>query len=222
VKLDVSIQADLDKWSKGELDKGARAVSAALRRTARRIEKDFEAATEAASLGRLAKAWQSRVYPAVPSLGASALVYAKGKNTPAVLAAFATGVTIRAKTDGSATFLAIPTPAAPKRGRDGKRISPSNWPNERFGRLRYVFRRGRPALLVVDGLRATKRGGFARNRGRNKEGGEFLRLRNAATVVMFVLVPQARLAKRFDVETVVRGGLNALPGEIASIWDNSA
>jgi hypothetical protein len=220
VKFDVSIQADLTKWAAGDLDKGARAVSTALRRTARRIEKDFEGATAGAGLGRLARAWQSKVYPDKPSLGASALVYAKGKNTPAVLAAFATGATIRAKADGSATFLAIPTPAAPKRGRDGKRISPSNWPNERFGRLRYVHRRGRPALLVVDGLRATKRG-FARNRGRSKEGGEFLRLRNATTVVMFVLVPQARLAKRFDVDSVVRAGLAALPGEIVGLWDSS-
>jgi hypothetical protein len=221
VRIKVSVEADLQKWIGTEIEKGARAVTSALRNTARRIEKDLEAVTEQAQLGRLSKAWQSEVYPAKPSLGAAALVYAKGKNTPAVLEAFATGATIRAKADGSATFLAIPTAAAPKKGADGKRISPSNWPNERFGRLRFVYRRNAPSLLVVDGLKATKSGKFARNRGRNKEGGEYIRLRNTATVVMFVMVKQVRLAKRFDFEATVRGGFAALPGEIVAIWDRS-
>ena len=51
-------------------------------------------------------------------------------------------------------FLAIPTENAPRRGTDGKRISPSTFPEHRFELLRFVPRPSGPPLLVVDGLRA--------------------------------------------------------------------
>ena len=52
-------------------------------------------------------------------------------------------------------FLAIPTENAPRKGTDGRRISPSTFPEHRFGPLRFVPRSSGPSLLVVDGLRAS-------------------------------------------------------------------
>ncbi len=52
-------------------------------------------------------------------------------------------------------FLAIPTENAPRKGTDGRRISPSTFPEHRFGPLRFVPRPNGPSLLVVDGLRAS-------------------------------------------------------------------
>ena len=50
-------------------------------------------------------------------------------------------------------FLAIATENAPRKGTDGRRISPSTFPEHRFGPLRFVPRQTGPSLLVVDGLR---------------------------------------------------------------------
>jgi hypothetical protein len=220
MKLDMRIQADLTGWVGSELARGAVAVTNVVRRTTRKIEKNLEAAIAEGGLGRLARAMQSKVYPDQPSLGAAGLIWAKGKNTPRVLEAFATGATIRTRADGDATFLAIPTEAAPKRGRDGKRIEPDNWPNERYGRLRFVYRRSGPSLLVVDDLRARrgKSGGYSRNVRKAKTGETKVRATGSATVVMFVLVKQVRLRKRFDFEGTVRAGLEEMPGLIVGAW----
>lgn len=56
----------------------------------------------------------------------------------------------------SCVWLAIPTPLAPKRGVGGKRIHPGNFPEHRFGLLRFVYQRGRPSLLVLDGVHINK------------------------------------------------------------------
>ena len=88
-------------------------------------------------------------------------------------------------------FLAIPTENTSKKATDGKRISPSTYPEHRFGPLRLVPRPNGPSLLVVDGLRASlsrKSGelrGFRRATDRARRSGQGL-----TTVVMFLLVPQ--------------------------------
>jgi Family of unknown function (DUF6441) len=97
-------------------------------------------------------------------------------------------------------FLAIPTENAPRKGTDGRRISPRTFPEHRFGPLWFVPRQSRPSLLVVDRLRASfgrKSGelrGFRRATDRARARGDGL-----ATVVMFLLVPQVKLRKRLDV-----------------------
>jgi hypothetical protein len=147
-----------------------------------------------AGLGqRLANSWRDKHYPNQKHDAAS-LVYTKA---PQIIRAFDEGVVIRS-TRGR--FLAIPTENAPRKGTDGKRISPSTFPEHRFGPLRFVPRSSGPSLLVVDGLRASfsrKSGeprGFRRATDRARRGGQGL-----TTVVMFLLVPQVKLSKRLDV-----------------------
>jgi hypothetical protein len=109
-------------------------------------------------------------------------------------------------------FLAIPTENAPRKGTDGKRISPSTFPEHRFGPLRFVPRQSGPSLLVVDGLRASfsrqagQLRGFRRATERARRSGQGL-----TTVVMFLLVPQVKLRKRLDVARAAERWSGQLP-----------
>ncbi|NBO18992.1 MAG: hypothetical protein EBV03_07170, partial [Proteobacteria bacterium] len=151
-----------------------------------------------------------KVYPkGKKSLDAAGFIYSKA---PKLIRAFNDGVVIRSK-DG--WWLAIPTDAAPKRGVGGKRISPSNFPEHSLGRLRFVYRTRALSLLVVDGLRAGtgKRGGFRKASDTALKTG-----RGLATVVMFFLIPQARLKKRLDYKAVVNLWQPQLGQAILNNW----
>ena len=112
-------------------------------------------------------------------------------------------------------FLAIPTENAPRKGTDGRRISPSTFPEHWFGPLLFVPRASGPSLLVVDGLRASfsrKTGqlrGFRRATDRARHSGQGL-----STVVMFLLVPQVKLSKRLDVARAAERWSAQLPALI--------
>jgi hypothetical protein len=162
-----------------------------------------------AGLGqRLANSWRDRHYPN-RKLDAATLLYTKA---PQIVRAFDEGVLIRSR---RGRFLAIPTENAPRKGTDGKRISPSIFPEHRFGRLRFVPRPSGPSLLVVDGLRASfsrKTGelrGFRRATDRTRQSGQ-----NLTTVVMFLLVPQVKLPRRLDVARAAERWLAQLPALI--------
>ena len=187
----------------------AKAAKAGVGRAAEGLKTSLRGQVTGAGLGRkLANAWRARVYPrSGESLDAAGFVWT---NAPAIVRAFDEGVTIRSR-DGF--WLAVPTPSAPKHGVGGKRISPSNWPDHRFGPLRFVYRgRGRPGLLVADALRASisrKTGelrGFRTASERARASG-----RGLTTVVMFVLVPQVRLRKRLDVERAANEWADRVP-----------
>ena len=98
---------------------------------------------------------------------------------------------------------------------DGKRISPSTFPEHRFGPLRFVPRKTGPSLLVVDGLRASfsrqtgQLKGFRRGTDRARRSGQGL-----TTVVMFLLVPQVKLRKRLDVARAAEHWSAQLPALI--------
>ena len=82
-------------------------------------------------------------------------------------------------------------------------------------KLRFVFRPGRPGLLVVDGLRAGsgRHGGFRRASQRALRTGQ-----GVVTVVMFVLVPQVRLRKRLDIDGAARRWQGLLPQLVLDAW----
>ena len=161
-----------------------------------------------AGLGpRLARTWRDRTYPN-KGHNAAAMVWSKA---PQIIRTFDEGAVIKSK---SGFWLAIPTKQAPKRGVGGKRINPSNFPEHRFGPLRFVYRRGRPSLLVVDGVRINKSGRV----GRRAKGGAFTKTgrmkAGMTTVVMFIMVPQARIRKRLDVKREAKRWEGRLPGLI--------
>jgi hypothetical protein len=196
-----------------------RQMAATLAMTQRAIQAGMQEATESAKQGlrdmtaqafrsnKLPKTWQSKLYGKT-SFNPAGLIYSKA---PELMRAFSEGVTIRSD---KGFFLAIPTEDAPKTGTDGKRINPSNFPYQTWGRLRFVYRRGGPSLLVVDNLRPSY----------SRKTGELRRFRKAtdksvaagktATVVMFILLPQVTLKKRIDPEPIVRAAGDSIPADI--------
>ena len=111
------------------------------------------------------------------SLNAAAVVWSKA---PVIIGAHDAGPLIRAK---NGLWLAIPTPAAGK-ALGGRRITPAAWERKTGLRLRFVYRRTGPSLLVADRSAAASR---------SKTG------RGQVTVPIFLLVPQVKLPKRLDL-----------------------
>ena len=214
MRLEAAIQGNLERHMKVEVKAAGSAVVAGTRRAADGLKQEMRTQVASAGLGRrLANSWRGKIYEN-KKLNAAGRVWTKA---PTIMRAFDEGVTIKSK---KGLWLAIPTPSAPRRGVGGKRISPSTFPEHRFGRLRFVYRgSGKPSLLVVDGLRARggQRGGFAKTGKRAQSSG-----RGLTTVVMFIMVPQVRLRKRLDFTGAGRHWLQRLPRLIANAWQDTS
>ena len=185
MKLTATLARSLQADMQAELHGIERAVTNGTRDAGRSLKTELRRQVASAGLGqRLANSWRDRHYPN-QKLDAASLVYTKA---PQIIRTFDEGAAIRS-TRGR--FLAIPTENAPRKGTDGRRISPRTFPEHRFGPLRFAPRQTGPSLVVVDGLRASlsrKSGelrGFRRASDRARVRGDGLTI-----VVMFLLVPQ--------------------------------
>jgi len=206
LKLGVQIIGDLAAAMQAEEKKGRKAVSAALRTAGEGLKADWRGQIASAGLGRrLGNAVRANHYPRQPSMNAAALVYAQPKLAPKILDAFERGATIRAK---NGNWLAIPTEAAPKSTRGG-RITPLEFERRTGQRLRFVYRRGQPSLLVAEG-RVSSRGRYAVSRSKTGRG--------RATVVVFLLVPQVTLRKRLNLAEPARRWAASIPPAIVRNW----
>ena len=209
MKLAAAIAGSIKADMQAEMRRIERAVTAGVKEAGDGLKGSLRKQVVSAGLGpRLARTWRSRTYPN-KGHDAASLVWSKA---PRIVRVFDEGAVIRSK---SGLWLAIPTPSAPKRGVGGKRISPSNFPKHRFGKLRFVYRRNGPSLLVVDGVQASlsrKTGelrGFRKASERARRTGSGL-----TTVVMFLLVPQVRIPKRLDVRRAAERWSRRLPALI--------
>ena len=190
MRISAAITGDLPGIMKSELKLVGDVVAVAVKESTEGMKDELRNDVRRAGLGnRLANSWRSNIYPNNAPVETAGLVFSKA---PKIIAAHE-GVTIKSK-DGF--FIAIPTESAPKKGVGGKRINPSNWPSLRYGPLRFVYRQGKPSLLVADSLRqsAGKRGGFRKASASAQKTG-----RGLTSVVMFILVPQVKLKKKFDI-----------------------
>ena len=204
MKLDLSVTGDIVTAMRAEILAGEKAVTAAMRTSGSNLKSDWRAQITRARLGqRLANTIRSKTYPAAgKSLEAAALVWS---NAPQIIGAHDTGPLIRSK-DGF--WLAIPTPAAGK-GTRGKALTPGEWERRRGLRLRFVYRRGAPSLLVADGRLNSRGLGVA---SRSKSG------RGQSTVPIFLLVPQVKLSKRLDLGRDAANAIDGVPGLIMAHW----
>lgn len=199
---------DLGKALAGTEKAIERAVTSGMRNAADALKGELREQIVSAGLGdRLARTWRGKVFPETgDSMEAAAFVWSRA---PKLIDAFDRGVTIRS---ARGLFLTIPTPAAGAvgRGATGKRerITPAGWERRTGMKLRFVYRRGRPSLLVADSARVTSRGLAARNRRKSGD----------AIVVVFILVPQVSLRKRLDVESPAKKQAARVPGFIARHW----
>jgi hypothetical protein len=207
MKLGISIVGDVVRLMEAEVKVGEKAVTTAMRDAGTGLKTAWRAQITGAGLGaRLARTIRSEAYPkGKPSLNAAALVWSKA---PVIVGAHDTGPLIRSKTG---FWLAIPTPAAGKSTRGG-RISPGEWERRTGMRVRFVYRRTGPSLLVAEGRLNTKGHAVA---SRSKTG------RGLTTVPIFLLVPQVRLPKRLNLARDAERARDAVPGLIVANWVES-
>ncbi len=208
MRISIDVQGDLAKMLREEGRKGAVATSRAMAQVGAAVKANWRSQIAAAGLGtRLGNTIRSQVFPkSGASLDAAALVYSRASK---IVGAFDRGAVIRAK-DGF--WLAIPLPAAGKSNRGG-RITPGQWERRTGRALRFVYRRGKTALLVDDGrvqqgARVMGRDGFSRAaRGfRNR------------TVPVFALVPQVKLRKRLGLVPAAERIGAGLGARIVANW----
>lgn len=204
MKLKLDIDPDIMAMMAAEIKAGERAVSAAMREAGTGLKSDWREQITGTGLGRrLANSIRNQNFPrSGESLDAAALVWSKA---PVIVGAHDTGPLIRSK---HGFWLAIPTPAAGK-SRKGGRITPLEWERRTGLRLRFVYRRRGPSLLVAEGRLNTKGRAVA---SRSKTG------RGVATVPIFLLVPQVKLQKRLDLARDAARAHEAVPGLIVANW----
>ena len=204
MKLDITISPNLAALMAAEIKAGEQAVTIAMRAAGTQLKSDWRGQITQAGLGRrLGNSIRSQTYPKVgESIDAAALVWSKA---PVIIGAHDTGPLIRSK-DGF--WLAIPTEAAGKGARGG-RITPGEWERRRGLRLRFVYRRRGPSLLVAEGRLNTKGSAVA---SKSKTG------RGVTTVPIFLLVPQVKLRKRLDLARDAKAAQERILGAIVANW----
>ena len=139
----ITIKGDLRRVMEANITAVGQAVTAAVTETAEIMKNEMRSQVISAGLGqRLANSWRSKVYPNSGD-NAAAKVYS---TAPVIMGAFSSGALITAR---NATWLAIPTQAAPKTVL-GKRVTPAAIEQAWGITLRFVYRQGRSALLVAD------------------------------------------------------------------------
>ena len=204
LKLEVT---DIAALMQAEVRAGEKAVSSAMREAGISLKSAWRGQSTGAGLGpRLARTIRSEAWPkGRNSLNAAALVWSKA---PVIIGAHDTGPLIRSR-DGF--WLAIPTLAAGKSLRGG-RIAPLEWERRTGLRLRFVYRRQGPSLLVAEG-RLNSKGRATASRSRTGRG--------LTTVPIFLLVPQVRLCKRLDLTRDAERAVDSVPGRIVAGWVNA-
>ncbi len=205
MRIDLGIVGNLAEQMREVTAEGERAVSSAMAAAGSGLKNAWRGQIVGAGLGpRMANTVRSEVYPkAMDSLNAATMVWT---NAPEPISAFDQGALIRSR---NGFYLAIPTPAAGPKGIGNKRITPGGWERRTGLRLRFVYRRTGPSLLVAEGRLNTKGRAVA---SRSKTG------RGAATVPIFILVPQVNLRKRLDLGRDAEAWASRVPGLIVAKW----
>ena len=217
MRLEASVEGSFKEAMTAEARRAARAVTAGVGEATLGLKSELRRQITSAGLGeRLANTWRGEVYPkGQPSLSAAGFVWSKA---PGLVRLYAEGAVIRSK---HGLFLAIPTPAAGRFGDGRQKITPGAWERVHGMRLRFVYRRGTPSLLVADNVRLTARGRPVANIGR-RQGAAFTRLAGRTTVPLFILVPQVTVRKRLDVDGGAQKWIGMLPQLVLRHWFGSA
>lgn len=197
-----------------ELRAMAGIITGSARQTARRIKTAVRGNYAAVGLKRLGLAFRATTFPEQgASIGPSIIVFPKGgTRTRGAVTAFEEGATITAK---RRRFIAVPTKNAPKRGTDGKRITPATFPEHRFGPLRFIPRAGGGGFLVADNLKPS----FSRKdgslRGFRRPSARVIERKGPfAAKIMFVLRASVQITKRTDLDGIMKGARASLAGDM--------
>ncbi|KQP02658.1 DUF6441 family protein [Methylobacterium sp. Leaf93] len=198
----------------------AKSVTTAMKQVTEGLKQDLRDDVTSSGLGqRLANTWRGQTFPkAGESVDAAAYV---STNAPKLIDAFDRGVTIVAS---GRKYLAIPTPEAGVRqiskrrtkGSTDNTLSPASWERETGVKLRFIPTRT-GGVLVADA--------FYRRQARRYQGRKSFRpIRETGPdkgrqfVVIFVLVKQVKLRKRFDIDATAKRWADRIPSAIAANW----
>ena len=204
MKIDVKIAGDIVALMRAEVAAGQKAVSTTMAQAGASLKSAWRGQITGAGLGqRLANTIRSQTWPkGRNSLDAAALVWS---NAPVIIGAHDAGPLIRS---ASGFWLAIPLPAAGKSTKGG-RITPGEWERRTGLRLRFIYRRRGPSLLVAEGRLNSKGRAVA---SKSKTG------RGLTTAPIFLLVRQVKLPKRIDLAKDAERAAAAIPGSIVANW----
>jgi hypothetical protein len=189
-----ALDRDVDRTIRAYLTAGTRAVAT----TTKRLERQLEAATQAAVPGRLWRAWASVSYPrSGPARDPVGEVFVNGRaRSQGAMTFWTQPGEIRGK---SGQFLAIPLPAAGSRGR-ARNLTPGEWERITGKRLRFVYRPGRASLLVLDDGVLSGKSQVARgNTARRIAAG-----RASSTIPIFVLLPMVKFRNAVAIAPLVQ------------------
>lgn len=226
MRIQAALSGNLEKMMREELDSSRGAVTRGVSKATEGLKLAWRGEIVAAGLStRLSNTVRGEVYPkGRESRGAAGLVFVKpGKpgrwgSAVAILTNLSKGAVIRAR---NARFLAIPTENVPrKRGRgNGGRMTPTEVEDLYNRDLVLVKRPGRPALLIMPGLVASRSGKTFRAATSERAKRDVARTgaaRGEVSVVMFVLVPQVTIARRIDFDRAGREWADKLPALIVA------
>jgi Family of unknown function (DUF6441) len=187
-----------------------------VRDEARGLEQDLEKITQLAVPGKLYRGWQSQSLKRIARNPSAWVYFSGGSRSRGAITYFTQPGRLSAK---SGRWLAIPTPAAGPRGRK-RDLSPEEWERQTGRHLRFVYRAGKPGLLVLDNARLSKKG-FGHHPRRQIRAGKESRI----TSVIFVLIPYQDFANAFSTGPIVerrRANLdNALARHIRAALGNA-
>ncbi|MER2520950.1 MAG: DUF6441 family protein [Bdellovibrionales bacterium] len=210
MRLVAALQGDLRRIMAAEVKAAEQAVMSGVKQATGGLKLELRSQVTNAGLGdRLSKTWRGEIYPkGQQSVNAAGYVWSKA---PQIISAFAEGVTIRSK---HGRFLAIPTQYVIRR--QNKRLTPADFAEAGIP-LRYVPPQGarHVGLLVVDNFRVTSKG-----KARVASPTALKTGRGLATIVMFILIPQASLKKRFDIDSAAGKWNDALPRLVIQNWSD--
>jgi len=216
VRFNFTVTGDTRALMEAHIDAAERGVTRGIRKAGEGLKRDWRGQVIGAGLGqRLANTVRSLAFPArLESLSAASLVFSRA---PVVVDAHDRGALIRSE---RGLWLAIPIAEVQKmRGFKGldnnprQRITPAGWERKTGRRLRFVYRKGRPSLLIDDGTPLTRDYGtpisWHRNRAHRKR---------RSWKAIFMLVPQAKLKRKMSLERASEEWGERLPGLILENW----
>lgn len=198
-------------------------LTGAIHDETRGLEQDLEKITRLAVKGKLWRAWKSEAFPKNkgPAREPSGTVFVNGGRRSQGAMTYFTRQGRIANDDGF--YIAIPTPAAGPRGRN-RDLTPGEWERRNGQKLRFVYRKGRPALLVADAGTLNARTGTFRPVTSRRTALDAKRgyKRGEMTIPIFTLLPFSDFQPRFSIEPIQQRRERMLADNIGRRMDRFA
>jgi hypothetical protein len=193
-----SIERVGDQVTRRYLTAGADAV----RNTTKWLERRLEAVTQEAVPGRLWRAIGSKAFPrSGPAQDPVGTIFLNGGDrTRGAFAFWSQPGEIRGS---NGQYLAIPLPTAGSRGRT-RMLTPGEWERANGVRLHFLYRQGKPSLLVAIGTTNGRSGAFrpltATRSARGRGGGN---PQADSVIPIFVLLPAVRFRNAVALQPII-------------------